>query len=98
MSSPRLNSVAKRAQRAMVAARRRAIDASLGREVRCGTCGEMFTTTKAGYRGIAVRDRVAVEAVRYACDHCGAEIAVIVESDPGPKRLICHDQKETEWL
>ncbi len=78
MSSPRLNHVAKRAQREMVAARQRAIDASLGHAIRCGACGETFITTVAGYRGIAVRDRVAVEAVRYACDHCAAEMAAIV--------------------
>ena len=79
MSSPRLNSVAKRAQRAMVAARRRAIAETLGREILCGSCGERFTATNTGYRGIAVRDRIAVEAVRYACDHCGAEMAVNVD-------------------
>jgi DNA-directed RNA polymerase subunit RPC12/RpoP len=79
MSSPRLNRVAKKAQREMVAARQRAIEESLGHEIRCGACGERFVTTMAGYRGIAVRDRVAVEAVRYACDHCGKEMAVIVE-------------------
>jgi predicted RNA-binding Zn-ribbon protein involved in translation (DUF1610 family) len=79
MSSPRLNHVAKKAQREMVAARQRAIDDSLGHEIPCGACGEPFITTSAGYRGIAVRDRVAVESVRYACDHCGAEMAVIVE-------------------
>ena len=78
MSSPLLNHVAKRAQRAMVAARQRAISESLGHEIRCGACGEQFITTSAGYRGIAVRNRVAVEAVRYACDHCGSVCAVIL--------------------
>jgi hypothetical protein len=63
----------------MVEARRRAIDESLGREIRCGACGQPFTTTIAGYRGIAVRDRAAVEAVSFACDHCGGVMAVLVE-------------------
>lgn len=79
MSSPRLNSVARKAQRAMLAARRRAIDESLGRQITCGACGQPFTTTTGGYRGIAVRDKIAVEAVRYACDHCGAEMAAVIE-------------------
>lgn len=76
VSSPRLNSIAKRAQREMVAARQRALESSLGREVVCPACEAPFTTTVAAYRGISLRDRAAVEAVRYACDRCGAELAV----------------------
>lgn len=79
MSSPRLNSVARKAQRELVAARQGAIESSLGHAIVCAACDVAFTTTLAGYRGIALRDRGAVEAVRYACDHCGAETAVILE-------------------
>lgn len=78
MSSPRLNSFARKAQRQMVIARQRAIAESLGCDIRCGACGETFTTTTAGYRGIAVRDRIQVESVCYACDHCGVEMAEFV--------------------
>ena len=35
-----------------------------------------LTLTVAAYRGVALRDRGAVEAVRYACPHCEAEQAV----------------------
>lgn len=78
MSSPRLNSVARKAQRQMVIARQRAIAESLGCEICCGACGKTFTTATAGYRGIAVRDRIQVETVRYACDACGSEMSVTV--------------------
>jgi transcription elongation factor Elf1 len=79
MSSPRLNSVAKKAQRELVRARQAAFDQTVGRTVHCDQCGEEFTLTIAAYRGIAVRDRVQVEAVRYGCPHCGAEQAVAVD-------------------
>jgi hypothetical protein len=82
MSSPRLNSVAKKAQRRLVVARQLAFDQTLGQTVRCGACGNDFTLTLSSYRGIVVRDRVHVEAVRYACHHCGVEMAVMIdESD-----------------
>lgn len=79
MSSPRLNSVAKKAQRALVAARERAFEQTLGRTVDCPECGSGFVLTVAAYRGVAVRDRVQIEAVRYACPQCGEDIAVAVE-------------------
>ena len=80
MSSPRLNHVAKQAQRRLIKARQAALDATVGRQVQCEACGTPFTLTVAEYRGVALRDRVAVEAVRYACPHCGAEQAVHVDS------------------
>ena len=76
MSSPRLNHVAKQAQRRLIKARQAALDATIGRQIRCAACGQPFTLTVAAYRGVALQDRVAVEAVRYACPHCGAEQAV----------------------
>ena len=79
MSSPRLNSVAKKAQRQLVRARQAAFDRTVGRTVRCEQCGMDFTLTIPAYRGIAVRDRTRVEAVRYACPHCGFEQAIMVD-------------------
>ena len=79
MSSPRLNSVAKKAQRQLVKARQLAFEQTLGQTVRCDACGEDFTLTTPCNRGVAIRDRVHVEAVRYACPHCGAETAVLIE-------------------
>ena len=76
MSSPRLNHVAKQAQRRLIKARQSALDETTGRQVWCEECNQPFTLTVAAYRGVALRDRVAVEAVRYACPHCGAEQAV----------------------
>ncbi len=80
MSSPRLNHVAKQAQRRLIKARQDALDATVGRHIQCASCGESFTLTVAQYRGVALRDRVAVEAVRYACPHCGAEQAVHLDT------------------
>jgi phage terminase large subunit GpA-like protein len=79
MSSPRLNHVAKQAQRRLIKARQAAIDATAGRQIQCEACGQQFTLTVAAYRGVALRDRVDVEAVRYACPHCGTEQAVHLE-------------------
>jgi len=79
MSSPRLNSVAKKAQRQLVKARQLAFDRTLGQTIRCGACGDEFTLTTSSYRGVAVRDRVHIEAVRYACPHCDAVTAVLIE-------------------
>jgi transcription elongation factor Elf1 len=78
MSSPRLNHVAKRAQRQLTKARQQAFDQILGRTTRCASCGVDFTLTTEAYRGVAIRDRVAVEAVRFACPRCNAEQAVWV--------------------
>ena len=80
MSSPRLNHVAKQAQRRLIKARQDALDATVGQHVQCVLCGESFTLTVAHYRGVALRDRVAVEAVRYACPHCGNEQAVHLDT------------------
>ena len=84
MSSPRLNSVAKKAQRQLVKARQLAFEQTLGQTVRCDACGGDFTLTTPRYRGLAIRDRVEVEAVRYGCPHCGAEIAVLIEPQAPP--------------
>jgi predicted RNA-binding Zn-ribbon protein involved in translation (DUF1610 family) len=78
MSSPRLNHVAKQAQRQLMKARQHAFDQTLGRTIRCVSCGVDFTLTTETYRGVAIRDRVEVEAVRFACPRCGAEQAVEV--------------------
>lgn len=83
MSSPRLNSVAKKAQRELVRARQAAFDQTIGRIVCCEQCGANFPLTIAAYRGIAVRDRVQVEAVRYGCPHCGAEHAIVIDDVGG---------------
>jgi DNA-directed RNA polymerase subunit RPC12/RpoP len=79
VSSPRLNSFAKRTQREVVAARQRAFDRTIGQTVRCESCGAEVLLTMAAYRGVAMRDRVQVEAVRYACDQCGTEFAVRID-------------------
>lgn len=76
MSSPRLNSVARRAQREMVTARQRAIAQSLGQRIRCDDCGAEQIASMATCRGVSVRDRVQIEAVWFACDQCGADIAL----------------------
>ena len=76
MSSPRLNHVAKQAQRQLMHARQHAFDQTLGRTIRCASCGVEFTLSTETYRGVAIRDRVVVEAVRFACPQCGAEQAV----------------------
>jgi predicted RNA-binding Zn-ribbon protein involved in translation (DUF1610 family) len=79
MSSPRLNHVAKQAQRQLTKARQQAFDQTLGRAIRCVSCGADFTLTTDAYRGVAIRDRVQVEAVRFACPHCGTEQGVLVD-------------------
>jgi predicted RNA-binding Zn-ribbon protein involved in translation (DUF1610 family) len=79
MSSPRLNHVAKQAQRQLMKARQHAFDQTLGRIIRCASCGADFTLTTDAYRGVAIRDRVEVEAVRFACPQCGTEQAVWVD-------------------
>jgi hypothetical protein len=76
MSSPRLNHVAKQAQRQLTKARQHAFDRILGRTIRCVACGADFTLTTEAYRGVAIRDRVEIEAVRFACPRCDAEQAV----------------------
>ena len=76
MSSPRLNHVAKQAQRQLMKARQQAFGQTLGRTIRCASCGVDFTLSTGAYRGVAIRDRVEVEAVRFACPQCGAEQAV----------------------
>jgi DNA-directed RNA polymerase subunit RPC12/RpoP len=80
VSSPRLNSFAKRTQREVVEARQRAFDRTIGKSVRCDSCGAEVVLSLAAYRGVAMRDRVQIEAVRYACDHCGAEFAVKIDN------------------
>jgi hypothetical protein len=80
MSSPRLNHVARQMQRRLVKSRQAALDATLGRTIPCVACGKPFTLTIAAFRGVALRDRVDVEAIRYACPHCGTEQAVAPDS------------------
>jgi predicted RNA-binding Zn-ribbon protein involved in translation (DUF1610 family) len=60
-------------------ARQQAFDRILGRTVRCASCGADFALTTDAYRGVAIRDRVAVEAIRFACPRCGEEQAVLVD-------------------
>ena len=79
MSSPRLNHVAKQAQRQLMKARQHAFDLTLGQTIRCASCGVDFTLTTDAYRGVAIRERVEVEAVRFACPQCGTEQAVWVD-------------------
>ena len=78
MSSHRLNSFAKRTQREVMQAREAAFAKLLGRVVACPSCSAEFTLVPEAYRGVAMRDRVQVEAVRYACPECGTEQAVPV--------------------
>lgn len=79
MSSPRLNSFAKRMQREVMRARQRAFDQLFGRMVQCDACGHDFTLDAGAYRGVAMRERVQVEAIRFACPRCGAEQAIPVD-------------------
>jgi hypothetical protein len=76
VSSHRLNSFAKRTQREVVQARDAAFARTLGRIVICESCRAEFPLTIEAYRGIAMRDRVRVEAVRFACPRCGVEQAI----------------------
>jgi transcription elongation factor Elf1 len=78
MSSYRLNRFAKRTQREVVEAREAAFAQVIGRTASCDACGAQFTLAIDAYRGVAMRDRVEVEAIRFACPHCGAEQAIPV--------------------
>jgi len=78
MSSYRLNRFAKRTQREVVEAREAAFARLLGRTASCDACGAQFTLTVDAYRGVTMRDRVEVEAIRFACPHCGRKHAIPV--------------------
>ena len=79
VSSPRLNSFAKRTQREVMRARQQAFDQVFGRTLQCRSCENEYLLDAGTYRGVAMRDRVHVEAVRFSCPRCGAEQAVPVD-------------------
>jgi transcription elongation factor Elf1 len=62
-------------------ARQKAFDQLFGRTVECLDCGQEFALDAGNYRGVAMRERVQVEAVRFACPWCGSEQAVPAEPD-----------------
>jgi hypothetical protein len=62
-------------------ARQLAFDQLFGRTIPCHACGHDFVLDATSYRGVDVRDRVHVEAVRFACPQCATELAVPVERD-----------------
>ena len=74
VSSPRLNSFAKRTQRQVMRARQQAFDQLFG-QTRAADVRDGYLLDADTYRGVAMRDRVHVEVVRFACPWCGAEQA-----------------------
>jgi hypothetical protein len=78
VSSPRLNSFAKRTQRQVMRARQQAFDLLFGQTRACQVCGQGFTLGADTYRGVGMRDRVHVEVVRFACPKCGGDNSVPV--------------------
>ena len=82
MSSPRLNSVAKRTQRQVMRARQQAFDQLFGQARACQMCGQEFMLGADAYRGVGLRDRVHVDVVRFACPSCGGDNPVPVDPQP----------------